>query len=341
MAPDIAPILHIDPGDSVAVQTIDAMDGQLLPGSMAADVASASFFRVHPMTGPIHIAGAEPGDLLAVRIDDVEPAPFGVTAVIPGSGFLRDLFDEPFIVHWTMADGYAISRELPGLRIRDRSFPGVIGVAPSQQLLHTFTARERELAERGGAVQLPDPTDAVPAGGHVAQEGLRTIPPRENGGNLDIKQLTRGTTVLLPIFTDGALFSVGDAHFNQGDGEVCGTAIEMHATFHLTFDLRKGPGRASGVMFRRDAPPRTSGDRLFATTGICVDSAGRNESENATLAARNAVLAMIDHLVDERGYTCQQAYAICSVAVNIRLSQLVDVPNFVASALLPLDIFAE
>jgi formamidase len=339
--PGIAPVLRVDAGDSVVIQTIDALDVQLPPGSTAADVAAASFFRVHPMTGPIYVEGAEAGDQLAVRIDDIEPAPFAITAIIPGSGFLRDLFGEPFLAHWTIADGYAVSEQLPGIRIPDQSFPGVIGVAPSPALLTTFAEREQELAGRGGAVILPDPTSAVPASGPAAVEGLRTIPPRENGGNVDIKQLTRGTTVLLPVFVDGALFSIGDAHFAQGDGEVCGTAIEMAGTFHVTFTVHKGRASSHGVSYLRDGPQRTISDRYFATTGICVDSHGRNESENATLAARNAILAMIDHLTDERGYTREQAYAICSVAVNVRLSQLVDVPNFLASAILPLDLFAE
>lgn len=149
--------------------------------------------------------------------------------------------------------------------------------------------------------------------------------------------------MLIPVFTEGALFSCGDAHFAQGDGEVCGTAIEMAATIHPSFVLHKGEAarrRMRGVCYTREAAAdRAPADGYIATTGICVDETGRNESEDANLAARNALLSMIDYLVDDRGYTRQQAYAICSVAVNLRLSQLVDVPNFVASATLPLSIF--
>ncbi len=190
--------------------------------------------------------------------------------------------------------------------------------------------------------------EAVPSDPAVAQQALRTIPPRETGGNLDIRQLTRGTTVLIPVSVPGALLSAGDFHFAQGDGEVCGTAIEMQATAHLTVTLRKdaepGVGLARGVAYHREAAgpgehPHRGG--YFATTGICVTGDGRNESENATLAAQNAIRAMIDHLVRDRGYTAQQAYSICSVAVNLRLSQVVDVPNFVASATLPLEIFTD
>jgi formamidase len=281
--------------------------------------------------------------MLAVRIDAIEPASFAWTAQIPGSGFLRDVFTQPFLVRWTLSGGYATSGDLPGVRIAERSFPGVIGVAPSAAMLAAITEREADLAARGGAVNPPQPREAVPAGPKLAAEGLRTIPPRENGGNLDVKQLTRGTTVLIPVFTEGALFSCGDVHFAQGDGEVCGTAIEMAATVHLSFALHKGEAarrRMRGVCYTRDAAAeRPPAGGYIATTGICVDETGRNESEDANLAARNALLAMIGHLVDDRGYTRQQAYAICSVAVNLRLSQLVDVPNFVASATLPLSIF--
>ena len=346
--PAIRPVLTIESGDSLVLQTLDAMDRQLTMSSTAADVATASLRRVHPMTGPVFITGAEPGDLLAVRIDDIEPGAYGWTAQIPGSGFLRDEFTEPFLIRWEIGGGYAVSADVPGIRIPDQSFPGVIGVAPSAELLRSTAAREAELLNRGGAVNLPDPRDAIPPDPAIAAEALRTIPPRETGGNLDIRQLTRGTTVLIPVSTSGALLSCGDSHFAQGDGEVCGTAIEMQATVRLTVTLRKGAadgGRLSrGIAYSRDGaagaeePLQRGG--YFATTGICI-SGGWNESENATLAAQNAIRAMIDHLVEDRGFTAQQAYSICSVAVDLRLSQVVDVPNFVASAFLPMSIFTD
>ena len=343
--PAIPPVLSIEPGDSVVLQTLDAMDLQLTMSSTAADVAASSLTRVHPMTGPVHVDGAEPGDVLAVRIDDIVPGGFGWTAQIPGSGFLRAEFTEPHLIRWEIADGFAVSPDLPGVRIRDQSFPGVIGVAPSPDLLRSTAEREAELLARGGAVNPPDPADAVPSDPQIAATALRTIPPRETGGNLDIRQLGRGTTVLMPVSTEGALLSAGDLHFAQGDGEVCGTAIEMQATVHLTVSLRKGAaaddGLARGIAYSREAAERPAQGGYFATTGICVRGDGRNESEDATLAAQNAIRAMVDHLVGERGYTAQQAYAICSVAVDLRLSQVVDVPNFVASAFLPLGIFTD
>ena len=341
--PDIEPVLHVDPGDSVVIETLDAMDLQLTEDSTSDDVATSNLNRVHPLTGPVHVNGAEPGDLLEVHIDKIEPARFGFTAQIPGFGFLRDLFPEPFLVRWRMAEGFASSPDLPGVQIADRSFMGVMGVAPSHNLLETMTERERLLLGRGGAVHPPEPNDAIPMNPLIAAEGLRTTPPRETGGNLDVKGLRRGTIAFLPVSVPGALFSCGDAHFAQGDGEVCGTAIEMQAVLHCRFYLRKGEAARRSLTavsyLMDDSASFAARGKFFATTGICVDENGTNYSEDASLSARNAVRNMIEHLMEERGYSAQQAYAICSVAVDLRLSEVVDVPNFVASALLPEDIF--
>ena len=222
---------------------------------------------------------------------------------------------------------------------------GTIGVAPSRVLRQEILLREDELLRRGGAVMGPDPAGAVPATEPLASEGLRTIPPREHGGNMDIKQLTAGTRLLLPVFTPGALFSAGDAHFAQGDSECCGTAVEMDCTLHVNFQLRKGEAQRRNIrfpIFERDdyfiSPEMAAPRRFIASTGMCITEDGVNESEDATLAARNALLNMIQLLM-ERGWTREQAYCICSVAVDLKLSQVVDVPNFIVSAFLPLDIF--
>jgi formamidase len=222
---------------------------------------------------------------------------------------------------------------------------GTIGVAPSHALRQEILLREEELRRRGGAVLGPEPAGAVPATEPIASEGLRTIPPRENGGNLDIKQLTAGARLLLPVFTPGALFSAGDAHFAQGDAECCGTAVEMDCALHVSFQVRKGEAERRGLrfpIFERDdyftSPEMAAPRRFLATTGMCIAN-GVNESENATLAARNALLNMIQLLM-EKGWSREQAYCICSVAVDLKLSEIVDVPNFVVSAFLPLDIFA-
>jgi formamidase len=344
--PAIPPAVRCQPGDEVVLETRDALDGQITPDSKVEDVAAVDLSVVHPLTGPVHVDGAEPGDLLVVDIVEVVPPEFGFTVQIPGFGFLREEFPEPYIVKWDIADGWATSADLPGVRIPGAPFMGTIGLAPSAELMAKIAAREQDLLGRGGFVLPPDPTGAVPDDPAIAGEALRTIPPRETGGNVDIKQLAAGTRLLLPVSAEGALFSAGDAHFAQGDCETCGTAIETTARLTVRFDLRKGQAAERGirdVQFERDTylvdPVYQAPQRYFATTGISVGRDGTNASEDLTLAARNALLNMIDHLGVEHGYTRQQAYAICSVAVDLKISEVVDVPNFVVSAFLPLAIF--
>ena len=344
--PDIAPVLRVDPGDTVVLETRDAIDGAIAPETTAADLQCVDLNLVHPLTGPVFINGAEPGDLLEVHILEIAPQPFGFTVIVPGFGFLRDYFPTPFLVKWTIDGTSAVSPDLPGVRIPAAPFMGVMGVAPSRDLRARIAAREDELLRRGGAVLPPTAQGAVPAAEPIAGEGLRTIPPRETGGNCDIKQLTAGTTLLLPVHVPGALFSAGDSHFAQGDGESCGTAVEMGATLMVRFGLRKGVAAQRRIQrpqyTRHDyfAEPRFAvPQRFFATTGMPITREGRNESEDVTLAAQDALLNMIDHLVAERGYSREQAYALTSVAVDLRISELVDVPNVLVSAFLPLDIF--
>ncbi len=344
--PDIPPVATIEPGQVIGIETRDALDGQVTPNTAAEDLGRINMNVVHPLTGPIFVKGAEPGDLLEVTIVEIEPQPFGFTTQIPGFGFLRDLFPEPHIVRWTIANGFATSPDLPGVRIPGAPFMGVIGLAPSHELLVQINWREADLAGRGGMVLLPEAAGAVPADPVLARTAVRTIAPHETGGNVDIKQLTKGTTLRLPVYVHGALFSVGDAHFAQGDGESCGTAVEMASTCYCSFNLIKGAARARNIrdvqFYRSDyftTPEMAAPRRFFATTGQSYTREGVNHSEDATLAARNALLNMIDYLVAERGFTRQQAYAICSVAVDLKISELVDMPNFVVSAFLPLDIF--
>jgi formamidase len=344
--PDIPPIVRVDPGQVVGLETRDALDAQVRPNSTAADLLKASLGVVHPLTGPVYVNGAEPGDLLEVKIEEIEPQPFGFTVQAPGFGFLRDLFTEPYLVRWTIANGLATSPDLPGVRIPGAPFMGVMGLAPSHELLERINRREADLAKRGGVVFLPDAAGALPADPRIAPTALRTIAPHETGGNLDVKQLTKGTTLRMPVYVPGALFSVGDAHFAQGDGESCGTAVEMGATCYCSFHILKGAAEKYGVrdvqFYRTEyftSPERAAPRRFFATTGQSYTREGVAHSEDATLAARNALLNMIDYLVHERGFTRQQAYAICSVAVDLKISEVVDVPNFVVSAFLPLDIF--
>ena len=343
--PDIRPIVRCEPGDEVVLETRDAFDGQMGSDATLETVAAPNLDVVHPLTGPVYVEGAEPGDLLEVEILDVEPASYGYTVQVPGFGFLRDAFPEPFKVSWELADGWATSADVPGVRIPGSPFMGTIGLSPGHALLAATAEREQALLDRGGFVLPPSAASAVPDDPGIAAEALRTIPPREQAGNVDIKQLGAGAKLLIPVDAPGALFSAGDAHFAQGDCETCGTAIEMRAALHVRFAVHKGEASEKGIRDLRFTradyylPPEYAAPRSFyATTGISVTKDGENRAEDATLAARNALLNMIEHLT-ERGFTRQQAYAICSVAVDLRISQLVDVPNMLVSAFLPEDIF--
>ncbi|WP_219413675.1 acetamidase/formamidase family protein [Pseudonocardia nigra] len=342
--PDIAPVLRVRPGDEVVIDTLDAADAQLTPDAGVAQLGGVNLNRVHPLTGPIAVDGAEPGDALVVELLECAPAAWGYTVQIPGFGFLRDEFPEPFLVRWRFTGGRAVSEELPGVAIPAAPFLGTVGVAPSADLLTEITRREEALLAAGGMVLPPEPGDALPSDPAVARHGLRTMPPRENAGNIDIPQAGVGTRLVLPVLLPGASFSAGDGHFAQGEGEACGTAIEMAGTWRLRFDLRKGGAAASGqrrLRLERDAagPPPAEAGAFVATTGISVDTAGTNHGEDITVAARDALREMIELLVRERGFGRQQAYALCSVAVQLRISALPDVPNMSVTALLPLGIF--
>jgi formamidase len=266
-------------------------------------------------------------------------------------------------VLWRLSRTEAVSEDIPGVRIPNASFPGIVTVLPGPREVAAILAREAALAAHGGAASLPEPTHAYPANlcgreGSRREQCLRTIPPREHGGNLDIRYLGVGATVYLPCFVAGCGLAVGDLHFAQGDGEVSGTAIEMDATVTLTTELIKdGPRLARGPHYEgparlTDVPSR----RFYATTGFPLKETGsvppdmryldsaviadlQNLSKDVSLAARNALLEMIDYIVATYGLTPEQAYVVASVAVDLRIAQLVDAPNVGVTAILPLDIF--
>jgi formamidase len=327
--PEIPPVLTLAPGESVTLDTEDGLAGQLTRESTHEDCARLDRGLGHPLAGPVAVAGAEPGDVLEVEFLEYRSADFGVTAVLPGFGFLADRFTEPFLVKWEIADGLARSAELPGVAVPAEMFAGVVGVAPSRERLEQVRRREERIRARGGQVADQLPESAVPA---LAADGLRTIPPRETGGNLDIRQLVAGSRLYLPVEVPGALFSIGDLHFAQGDGEVCGTAVEVAGSVSVALHLHRDHDRRS--RYPSFETPGRPGRRCFATTGIPVDDA-----MDLTVAAREALTGMIDHLVARRGFEPVAAYALCSAVVDLRLSEVVDVPYPVVSALLPLDIF--
>jgi acetamidase/formamidase len=294
-SPDQPPFLTVDSGTEITVATVDASGGQLVPGSTAASVGAMDFDRVNPINGPVYVNGARPGDVLQVDILAVEPGTFGWTAIIPGFGLLSDRFAEPWLHIWDFEGGAAVFTD--GIRVPLQPFCGVLGVAPAAPGRHSV------------------------------------IPPRRVGGNLDTRQLGPGTTLYLPVEVDGALFSVGDTHGAQGDGEVCGTAIEGSMAVTLRLSVRRdlvidtpefdvhGPLERAGA----------AAAGYHATTGIGPDLLG---------ATRQSVLRMIGYLERHRGLTAESAYALCSVAVDLRISEVVDAPNWVVSAFLPQDLFA-
>ena len=218
--PAIPPLARVAPGETITLETRDGLDGQLTADSTVGDLAGARFEAQPPLTGPIFVEGAEPGDLLEVEILGYEHRGIRVTAFLPGFGFLADVFTEPYLVVW----GSTASRATPraaGVAIPAAHFAGVLGVAPSPAGLEQARSASGSWP-RGVAEDAP--ADACPP---EAADGLRTIPPRETGGNLDVRQLVAGSKLFLPVEVPGALFSAGDLHFAQGDGEVCGSAIEI------------------------------------------------------------------------------------------------------------------
>ena len=363
--PDIPTVARARPGDHIVFHTRDALDADLTLDSNADDLAALDLNLVHPLTGPVHIEGAEAGDVLAVTLVDIEPDQYGYTVIVPGFGFLRDIFTEPYLVNWKLSRTEAVSDQMPGVRVPYEAFMGSVGVLPGRTEVEAWLAREAALTEAGGAALPPQPIGALPSEvcgpeGSAKDECLRTIPPRENGGNMDVQQMQVGTTLLLPCFIEGCGLFVGDVHYAQGDGEVSGTAIEMGAVVTVTTELRKGEGSVirgpeveGGAQIRNIEPTR-----FYQTVGLPLKAAGEvpvqhtyldsekieslaNLSEDLTLAARDALIKMIDYIERRHGLTREQAYILASVAVDLRVGQVVDVPNYVVTAVLKEDVFEE
>lgn len=326
--PALEPVATVEPGGEITFECRDGLDGQLTRESTHDSVAGLSLGLGHPLTGPVYVEGAEPGNALEVEFVAYEPDDFGATAVIPGFGFLADLFTEPYLVKWEIAGGRARSEELPGVAVPEDMFAGVVGIAPSEERLSAYLAREDELRAAGQPVADPMPESAFPS---VAAAGIRTIPPRETGGNMDVRQLVAGSKLWLPVDVPGALFSVGDLHFAQGDGEVCGTAIEVAGSVTVRFAVHDVPAPSFPAY---ETPGGRRVDRSFATVGIPVET-----GMDLNGAARAALLEMIGHLERRYGFERPAAYALCSACVDLRVSEVVDVPYPLVSALLPLDVF--
>lgn len=362
--PAIPSVANANVGDMIVLHTRDALDSEFTLDSIPDDLATVDLGLVHPMTGPVHINGAKRGDVIEVEIVDIAPDEYGYTVIAPGFGFLRDIFTEPYIVNWQLTRVGATSPEMPGITVPYEAFPGSIGVMLGEPEIAQIKAREADLAGAGGVVLGPSSGGALPAsicgenGSHAA-DCLRTIPPRENGGNMDVQQMQIGTRILFPCFIDGCGVFAGDIHYAQGDGEVSGTAIEMGSITTLRV-IKIHPGKASSMQM-----PATIGNdqiidmepsRFYQTVGIPLKGKGEippshqylggekianleNLNEDLTVAARHALIQMIDYIVAEHGLTREQAYILCSVAVDLRIGQVVDVPNYVVTAVLNLDVF--
>jgi acetamidase/formamidase len=292
--PAIPPIELVRSGTEVEFDLLDASGGQLTSSSTVADIATLDFSRVDQVNGPIAVDGAEPGDVLQVDLLEFEPADWGWTASIPGFGLLGDDFVEPAYRVTAVPRGGGRAEFLPGIRLPVVPFCGELGVAP-------------ETGPRS------------------------TIPPDLHGGNMDTRHLTAGATLFLPVFHAGARFSIGDGHAAQGDGEVCGTAIETPMRALVRLSVRKDLSLRAPEFLTAEGP---SADvpvgRRYATDGIGPD---------LLTAARDAVRRMIDWLGREHGIAPIDAYMLCSVGVDLRISEIVDVPNFVVTAHCPLAMF--
>jgi formamidase len=326
--PGLAPVASLDPGEEVTFEIRDSRDRLIGPASDHHDLAALPSIA-HPLTGPLDVRGAEPGDVLELEVLGYETDAFGWTAIFAGSGFLGDLFERPFLARWELDGGVARSEQLPGVAVPACVHAGTIGVAPSVELFER--AREREAAI--GAPNPPTPEHAWPP---EAADGLRTYPPRENGGNMDIRDLGPGARLWLPVHVPGALLSAGDLHFAQGDGEVCISAIETGGSATYRVNLRRDGWLPRFPCY--EAPPRPA-RAMFATTGIPLADDGSQGNLDLNLATRRALLELLDWLVSERGLGREAAYVLMSVAAELRVSELVDAPNALVSAALPLEVF--
>jgi formamidase len=332
--PNIPPVAAVDTGEAVTFELRDSRDRALTRASTHDDLLATPPLA-HPLTGPLEVRGTEPGDVLEVEIVGYETDDFGWTGIWPGSGWLGDLFDRAFLARWELDGLYARSEELPGVAVPAGVFAGVIGVAPSRELFERAREREAALAGRGATFDLPNSELAAP---QEAGDGLRTYPPRENGGNLDIRDLVAGAKLWLPVLVPGARLSIGDLHFAQGDGEVCIAAIETGGTATVRVDVVRDGPRLRFPSW--ESPPRP-GRRCFATTGIPLDDEGRNADRDLNLATRRALIELLDWLTSEHGLGREAAYVLMSVAAELRISEVVDAPNALVSAALPLDVFEE
>jgi formamidase len=362
--PDIPAVVSVNPGDVFRIECKDWTDGQIQNNDDPSDIRDVKLPVVHVLSGPIYVNGAQPGDILVVDILDIGTLPgdeWGFTGIFDrnnGGGFLTDHFPDAAKAIWDIQGIYTSSRHIPGVRFAGISHPGLIGCAPSHELLQTWNQRERALVEKGGPpwkpnipplAALPNPEYAVLGSltgsefDRVAAEAARTVPPREHGGNCDIKNLSKGSRIYFPVYVDGAKLSMGDIHFSQGDGEIsfCG-AIEMAGYLDLHVDIIKGGVEKYSMInpIFKPGPVEPHYSEYLIFEGISVDEfSGEQYYLDAHVAYRRACLNAIEYL-KKFGFTGEQAYLLLSCApVEGRISGIVDIPNACCTLALPTAIF--
>ncbi|EME41961.1 hypothetical protein DOTSEDRAFT_72909 [Dothistroma septosporum NZE10] len=365
--PDIPNYGTIKNNETVKIECVDWTGGQIGNNDSADDMRDVDLTRIHYLTGPFEIETAEPGDILLVEIQDVQPLerqPWGFTGVFAkenGGGFLDEHYPEPAKAIWDFEGIHCTSRHIPGVKFAGLIHPGILGCAPSAEVLNTWNSREGELIaacknhpelSTRDVAKPPEPVN-VHAGGNasdeikkkVGNEGARTIPGRpEHGGNCDIKNLSRGSKVYLPVHVKGAKFSVGDLHFSQGDGEIsfCG-AIEIAGVITINFKVIKNGmadlGLKSPIYIPGPVEPQFGPGRHIYFEGFSVDSDGKQHYLDATVAYRQTCLRVIEYL-RRFGYDDYQIYLLLSCApVQGHIAGIVDIPNACTTLGLPVDIF--
>lgn len=357
--PDIPSVVTVEPGETFRIECLDWTGGQIKNDDSAADIHNVDLNQVHYLSGPVAVRGAEPDDLLVVDIIDIGPladSEWGFTGIFArenGGGFLTDYYPKAYKAIWDFDGDYATSRHIPGVRFAGIIHSGLIGVAPSAELLARWNKREAALFNQDPKrvpplASLPNPQAALcgalkgAAAEKVAKEGARTVPPRENGGNVDIASLTRGSRIYFPVFVKDALLSMGDIHFSQGDGEIsfCG-GIEMAGWIELKVDVIKKGALLYGAKspLFKPALPRIHYKDFLAFEGISVDDHDKQHYMDATLSYRHACLQAIDYL-KRFGFTGEQAYVILSTApIEGHIKGIVDIPNACTTLAIPTDIF--
>ncbi|MBI0327983.1 formamidase [Burkholderia plantarii] len=357
--PDIPMACWVSPGDDFVLETYDWTGGFIKNDDSADDVRDIDLSIVHFLSGPVGVKGAEPGDLLVVDLLDIgakADSQWGFNGFFSktnGGGFLTDHFPSAQKSIWDFHGLYTSSRHIPGVNFAGLIHPGLIGCLPDPKLLETWNTRETGLIATDPARVPPLANPPFAATAHLgsltgdakakaAAEGARTVPPREHGGNCDIKDLSRGSKVFFPVYVDGAGLSVGDLHFSQGDGEItfCG-AIEMAGWVHMRVNLIKGGMAKYGIRnpVFQPSPITPAYHDYLIFEGISVDESGGQHYLDVTVAYRQACLNAIEYL-KKFGYSGAQAYSLLGCApVQGHISGVVDIPNACATLWLPTGIF--